>query len=398
VLRDIHGMLRRPVRAAPALEREPRGATALRAMERRVTAIPGSDATARMPRGRGPIPRATPTRGDARWLATVAPPGRALILFAGKGGVGKTTCAATAALALAARENAARVLLLSTDPAHSLSDVLGQDVGDTATRIAGAPATLRAREIDAAALFAVRRRRYLEAVDAVFDALRGGSRFDPTYDRVVVEDLIDLAPPGIDELLGLLELTQALGIDGGSASCDMAVVDTAPTGHALRLLAMPETALEWVHALMAILLKYRTVMGLGELGQDLVTVARELRALRAVLADPGRATVVAVTRAAQLPRLETVRLLGSLRTLGVGVGAVLVNALTPPGCARCRRIASAEARVLTALRRDAGAQAGGGCAIIQTTAVAPPPRGPIALAAWGQTWIQEGARPATSNR
>jgi arsenite-transporting ATPase len=228
-------------------------------------------------------------------------------------------------------------------------------------------------------------------VDAVFEALRGGSRFDPTYDRVVVEDLIDLAPPGIDELLGILEVTQALGIDGGAPTCDIAVVDTAPTGHALRLLAMPETALEWVHAFMAILLKYRAVMGLGELGQDLVAIARELRGLRTLLGDPARTTVVAVTRPAELPRLETRRLLGQLRALGVGVGAVVVNALTPPGCARCRRIAATEARVLAALRRDVTAQAPRGCAIIQTPAIAPPPRGPAALAAWSRTWAPMGS-------
>src|SRR5439155_1745281 len=129
----------------------------------------------------------------------------------GKGGVGKTTCAAAVALALADQPKPPRVLLLSTDPAHSLAGVLDADVGDKPTAVSGAPPSLRVREIDAAALFAARRRRYLETVDAVFEALRGGSRFDPTYDRVVVEDLIDLAPPGLDELLGILTVTEALG-------------------------------------------------------------------------------------------------------------------------------------------------------------------------------------------
>ena len=389
VLRAARTALDRPMRAAPAREREPRGVAALRTLGRAIVEIAAPGAPRRTPRERA-ASRVTTGRGGDRWLAAVVPRDRALVLFAGKGGVGKTTCAATTALALAARADAPRVLLLSTDPAHSLSDALGHDVGAAAGAVAEAPATFRAREIDAAALFAARRRRYLDAVDAVFETLRGGSRFDPTYDRVVVEDLIDLAPPGIDELLGILEVTHALGIDGGVPTCDVAVVDTAPTGHALRLLAMPDTALEWVHAFMAILLKYRAVMGLGELGQDLVAVARELRALRGLLTDPTRATVVAVTRAAELPRLETRRLLGSLRALGVGVGAVLVNALTPRGCARCRRIAAVETRTLAALRRDVTTQAPRGCAIIQASAVAPPPRGPAALAAWGRTWKIEG--------
>jgi len=383
------GMPPRPLRVAPALEREPRGVVALRALAARIAALDVFETprrtTARVPARRSPVSRMVP--GDDRWLSVVAPPGRALVLFAGKGGVGKTTCAAAVALALADQPKPPRVLLLSTDPAHSLADVLDADVGDKPTAVSGAPPSLRVREIDAAALFAARRRRYLETVDAVFEALRGGSRFDPTYDRVVVEDLIDLAPPGLDELLGILTVTEALGIDGEAPACDVAVVDTAPTGHALRLLAMPETALEWVHAFMTILLKYRAVMGLGELGQDLVTVARELRGLRTLLADPRRATVVAVTRPAELPRLETRRLLDRLRALGVSVSAVAVNALTPPGCGRCRRVAAAEARVVAALRRDVASQASRGCAIIHAPAVAPPPRGVAALAAWRRAWV-----------
>jgi arsenite-transporting ATPase len=386
VLRAIRAVWSdRPIRGLPAIEREPRGTGPLRTLARQAREIGRFASPARRPAR----PRKTSERAAAaaeRWLSRLAPPGRALLLFAGKGGVGKTTCATASALGLAGRPGAPRVLLLSTDPAHSLSDALGIDVGDVPTAVPDAPG-LRAREIDAAALFAARRQRYLETVDAVFDALRGGSRFDPTYDRVVVEDLIDLAPPGIDELLGILEITGALGLDGGAPACDVAVVDTAPTGHALRLLTMPEAALEWVHAFMAILLKYRTVMGLGELGQDLVTIARELRALRGLLSDPTRASVVAVTRAAELPRLETRRLLGELRALGVTVGAVIVNALTPPGCARCRRTAAAETRTVGALRRDVAAQASAACAIIQTPAVAPPPRGPAALDAWRRTWV-----------
>ena len=68
----------------------------------------------------------------------------------------------------------------------------------------------------------------------------------------------------------------------------MVIVDTAPTGHVLRLLAMPATGLEWVHALMGLLLKYRKVIGLGQLGTDLVDISRELRQLQALLTDRRR--------------------------------------------------------------------------------------------------------------
>jgi arsenite-transporting ATPase len=374
----------RTLRMAAALDREPRSVSALRTLARRMTTL---DATVRRPARRRPAPRSARTVTDDGWVGAVAPAGRQLVLFAGKGGVGKTTCAAAAALGLAENPPGRRVLVASTDPAHSLGDALDLALSDKACEVPGGPPSLHAREVDAQGLFAARRGRYLESVDAVFAALRGGSSFDPTYDRIVVEDLIDLAPPGLDELLGILSLTEAIGRDGHADDYDTIVIDTAPTGHALRLLAMPDAALAWVHAFMSILLKYRSVMGVGELGQELVGLARELRALRTLLTDPARATVIAVTRAAELPRVETTRLLSRLRALGVGVGAVIVNALTPPGCPRCRRAGAAERRILHALRSDATRLAARGCAIIQAPAVAPPPRGVAALTAWRRAWL-----------
>jgi hypothetical protein len=90
--------------------------------------------------------------------------------------------------------------------------------------VPGGPPGLRARELDAGALFANRRRRYLDAVDHVFAELRGGSRFDLAFDRAVVEDLVDLAPPGIDELLGLLAITDILMPGASSDSQSMVIV------------------------------------------------------------------------------------------------------------------------------------------------------------------------------
>src|SRR5207302_423596 len=168
-----------------------------------------------------------------------------------------------------------------------------------------------------------------------FDALLRGSRFDIAYDRDVVRELIDLAPPGLDELFGVLSLVDAV-LGRGRQAYDVVVLDTAPTGHALRLLAMPDAALEWVHALLAILLKYRAVVGLGELASDLLDVARDLRELGALLRDPARTRVVAVTRPGALPRLETARLIRGLRRLRIAVGAVVINAVTPDIPARAR--------------------------------------------------------------
>jgi arsenite-transporting ATPase len=142
---------------------------------------------------------------------------------------------------------------------------------------------------------------------------------------------------------------------------------------------MPEKALGWVRALLAILLKYRRVIGLGDLARTLTGTARELRELQELLRDPERALFVPVTRAAALPRMETERLLRALRRLGIASGPVLVNALTPPGCARCRRAAKAEAAEVEALRRRTPA-------MLAAPAVAPPPRGARQLLAFGRTW------------
>jgi arsenite-transporting ATPase len=319
------------------------------------------------------------------WHETLAPDGVKLLLFGGKGGVGKTTCAAAAALALAERTPARRILLLSTDPAHSLADVLLVPLDDAERPVPAAGGGLHARELDADRAFGLRRERYQVAVDALFNALLRGSRLDMAYDRAVAQRLIDLAPPGLDELFAILAVVEALD-PTRPAPHDLVIVDTAPTGHALRLLAMPATALEWVHALLEILLKYRRVIGLGDLASDLLAMARDLRALSGLLADARRARFVAVTRAAELPRLETTRLLRRLDALGVAAPAVIVNAMTAGACRRCARAAGREARVVEALGHAARAGRRSACAMIFAPAQAPPPRGVAALLAWGQRW------------
>jgi arsenite-transporting ATPase len=307
-----------------------------------------------------------------------------VLAFAGKGGVGKTSAAAAVGLALAERRPDARILVLSTDPAHSLGDALGLPLGDDERPVPGLPG-LAARELDATAAFARRRERYRASVDEVFDALLRGSRFDIAYDRDVVRELIDLAPPGLDELFGVLSLVDAV-LGRGRPAYDVVVLDTAPTGHALRLLAMPDAALEWVHALLAILLKYRAVVGLGELASDLLDVARNLRELAALLRDPARTRVVAVTRPGALPRLETARLVRGLRRLRIAVGALLVNTVTPPGCGRCRRAAAVERREIAALTAAVRSAAGRRYAMISAPVEAPPPGGIAGLARWLRRW------------
>jgi arsenite-transporting ATPase len=377
-----------PLQALPALEIEPRGIPALRALARRLG--PGRRpavvrASGRQAAGAGATGRRVdPGRGAvADWLERIAPAGVRLLVVAGKGGVGKTTCAAALGLALARRRAGARVLLLSSDPAHSLGDALGERLDDDERAVAGAPAGLRARELDAGRALARTRERYRRAVEDTFDALLRGSRFDVAYDRQALHGLMDLAPPGLDELFAVLAVVEALV--EREPPFEAVVLDTAPTGHALRLLEMPATALAWVHALLAILLKYREVVGLGEVAAELMATARRLRELAGLLTDPARARVVAVTRAAALPRRETERLLARLARLRLAVPAVVVNARTAGRCRRCRRARRLEAREIAALRRRRRTR-GRPWSIISTPALAPPPHGVAGLERWVRTW------------
>jgi arsenite-transporting ATPase len=298
-----------------------------------------------------------------------------LLFFGGKGGVGKTTVAAAVAMRLARADRRRRVLLLSTDPAHSLGDVFRATAGDTATAMPGAPPNLAVRELDAARALTARRAQFAAAFDEIASAIGIEGAGAP----ISASRLIDLAPPGIDELFGILSVVDA------RAAYDVIVVDTAPTGHALRLLEMPEAAREWLQVLLRVLLKYRALVRPGSLAQELVDVSKATRELIALLRDAATTRFIVVTRADELPRRETERLLRRLKRLHLSAPAIVVNArtLAPGRCARCRAVAAAERRELVRLRQACGTR----CAIIEAPLSAPPPRGAKALDAWARTWL-----------
>jgi len=252
----------REILTLPDLGEEPRGMASLRRAATMMTtfqppaAVPAIDRRVRTvlpdlrPRGRRDGAFSWDSLAGAQWL-----------LFGGKGGVGKTTCAAAASLRLAQTR---RVLLLSTDPAHSLGDVFGAHVDDRARAVPGAPPTLHVREIDAARGFASFREQYEEAVDETFSRIMRPAEAGASPFR----DLIDLAPPGIDEVIAVAEVASALS--DARFGYDIVVTDTAPTGHALRLLQTPAILREWTHALMTILRKYRALVGAGTLASLLI--------------------------------------------------------------------------------------------------------------------------------
>jgi arsenite-transporting ATPase len=312
-------------------------------------------------------------------------------LFGGKGGVGKTTCAAATAVRLAKANPSLRILLLSTDPAHSLGDVFGAVFGDRPRTVRGGPANLEVRELDAAAALAARRGALDEAIQEIVAAFGAD---DLAAQDGGVADLIDLAPPGVDELLGIVSVAELLTPDqagprssgGGSRGAyNLVILDTAPTGHALRLLEMPDTAREWVRVLMRVLLKYRALVHPGRLAAELLELSKSIGRLQDLLHDPSSSRFIVVTRAAKLPGLETTRLVRCLRALRLATPAVIVNALTlaPGRCPRCRAAAAAERPALAALGRSSRRSV-----IILTPLAAPPPRGVAALNRWAGRWSE----------
>ena len=304
----------------PPLSQSPTGVSGLTAWldavaEVRRNAVRGREpgAEAREPRAEAREPRAESREQRAVDLAGLIRP---LTIVAGKGGVGKTTVAAALALE-ASREH--RTLVVSTDPAPSLADVLHLEIGDSDTPIADVP-LLHARQMDASAAFTRLRDEYRARVDAVFDGLVT-SGVNLASDRAIVRDLLALAPPGVDEVYALSVIADALFHD----RYERVIVDPAPTGHLLRLLEMPQLALAWCHQLLRLMLKYKDVAGLGESAAEILDFSRKLRALDALLHDPARAGIVLVTLDQPVVLDESARLAVEVRRLQVPLIGVVLN-------------------------------------------------------------------------
>lgn len=297
----------------PQRDTPPRGISEAIASVSAMTTAPGRRA-ARRPAGAA---LRTGRRAEPESLV------RQLTIVGGKGGVGKSTV--SCALALAAADTSGdRVLLVSTDPAPSIADALGDTdqsrwAGGVERTVEGA-ARLTARQLDATAAFTAARDRYQTEIDAMFGAVVART-VDAERDRAIVRDLLALAPPGVDELFAL----SMLGDELAAGRFGRIIVDPAPTGHLLRLLEMPAIALDWSHRLMRLMLRYRDVVGLGEAAAELLDFSKRARALDALLRDPTRAGIVLVAQDEPVVRAQTRRLARAVRHRGCDVIALVWN-------------------------------------------------------------------------
>jgi arsenite-transporting ATPase len=262
-----------------------------------------------------------------------------LVIFGGKGGVGKTTAAASYALAVAAADEKARVLVFSTDPAHSLSDSFGEPVGELKRGVAGA-SNLDAMEIDPAARFEELKERYRRWTDELFESLTGGSRWEVQFDREAMRELVALAPPGIDEIAALSTVSDL--IDAGAYST--IVLDTAPTGHLLRFLELPEVALAWVRTFIKLLLKYKNVVRWGGVAEELVALSKSIKRVAALLADAEACEFVGVAIPERMSLEETARLAARLEALRVPLRRLVVNNVLTEEAARACDFCAARRR------------------------------------------------------
>ncbi|HEV7763603.1 MAG TPA: ArsA family ATPase [Thermoanaerobaculia bacterium] len=267
---------------------------------------------------------AAPKHTKAAAAAAALQP-RPFMFFAGKGGVGKTTCSASVALQLAARHPEQRYVVISVDPAHSLRDLFES---------IPPPPNLTVETIDTKAKWRRFRDTFGEKIEQAVDAItpRGMSL---SHDTEAMQRLIEIAPPGADELFAITRLSD-LSSDSSLAGV---IVDTAPTGHFLRLLDLPKEAGEWVREFMRILLRYRELIPAGSLGEELVRASRALKDLETALHSE-RTQVIVVARPERIVIAETKRLIENVRGREIRVGGVIANYVTPEngdGCDRSMR-------------------------------------------------------------
>jgi arsenite-transporting ATPase len=227
-----------------------------------------------------------------------------ILLFTGKGGVGKTTLAAATGAALAGRGR--KTLVVSTDPAHSLGDAFGLPLGAEPSEV---DALLSAVQIDSRTL-----------VDTTWHELRAELRTTLSgagLDTLDAEELTVL--PGVDELLALSEVRRL----AEHGPWDTIVVDCGPTAETLRLLALPEAVSGYLTRVFG--RRGRVTESVGRLGTH-------LDGLRVLLTEPSVTTVRLVLTPERVVVAEARRTLSSLALRGIAVDGLIANRLMPaPG-------------------------------------------------------------------
>ncbi|KAH7149588.1 anion-transporting ATPase-like domain-containing protein [Dactylonectria estremocensis] len=258
------------------------------------------------------------------------------IFVGGKGGVGKTTTSCSLAIQLARVRRS--VLLISTDPAHNLSDAFSQKFGKEARLINGFD-NLSAMEIDPNGSMQDLLAGQADADDV--NAMGGGL-------GGMVQDLA-FAIPGIDEAMSFAEVLKQVK----SLSYETIIFDTAPTGHTLRFLQFPSVLEKALAKITQLSTQYGPLLngflgsnGALPNGQNLSEMTEKLESLRETIAevntqfqDADLTTFVCVCIAEFLSLYETERMIQELASYGIDTHSIVVNQLLFPknesNCEQC---------------------------------------------------------------
>jgi arsenite-transporting ATPase len=244
------------------------------------------------------------------------------ILYTGKGGVGKTSVAACTARRCASA--GLRTLVMSTDPAHSLSESLEAPLGGEPSQVGG---DLWGQEIHA-------QREMTRHWGGVQEWL-GGLLVERGIDRISAEELT--VPPGMDELFSLLRLQE----QHASGGWDVIVVDCAPTGETLRLLSFPEIAQWWLDKVFPAERQILAAAGplarmmldlplpTPEVLADIRRLSENLIAMNQVLRDRRHTSLRLVMNPDRMVIGEAMRTFTYLNLYGFMTDAVVVNKVFP---------------------------------------------------------------------
>ncbi|MDP2648070.1 MAG: ArsA family ATPase [Candidatus Yanofskybacteria bacterium] len=251
------------------------------------------------------------------------------ILFGGKGGVGKTTMASASAVRFAETR---KTLIFTTDPAPSLADSLEQKLSNQPVKITGVP-NLWAMEIDAKIVLEEFREEYGKDI---LDILQKGTYLSDKE----AEEMFELDIPGLDEIMGLKKITDFMA----SREYDLYIVDTAPTGHTLRLLTLPELLDEWIKFLASLRWKYHYMVErfsgekkIEKADEFLLIMKKTVKKVRELLQDPAKTEFIVVTIAEAMGVLETEDLINDLEKSRIPTSHIVINNIFPESkCDFCK--------------------------------------------------------------
>ena len=245
------------------------------------------------------------------------------IFFGGKGGVGKTTCACATALQYA---KTYKTLIISTDPAHSISDSFGVLIGSEPTFITE---NLYGIEINP------------KKKGELIKEKLGKGQTQPAIpgmgfgmDFSEISDMMNMDFPGMDEMMALAEF-----IKYSEGDFEKIIFDTAPTGHTLRLLSLPEMMNSWLGKMIKMRLQFDSILGMFKQfmgaggGEDnslqmLEETRQKVKKVRDILSSP-ETVFVLVTIPEQMSISESARYVKSLTDYSISVPQVIINRVTP---------------------------------------------------------------------